>query len=275
MAQSGGKVLMPLVGLVVGTVICSLPYLLYSAQFPPLAVTAIALMLASMGLAIIRPSEKWRSGIGVGAGILVPIVTIIGIDLQRDPTSHNLFPFEIAFGLAVGMPAALLGALLGGFIARAANVPALAGAAVTALGVLTAAFHVPFVFAERAALEAEARTKLGALAAAQKRFQASDRRGGYTCDLKKLGQTFDTRVRWHEPNRPIEGIYGAGTWATAGGYEFMLLCPKKAFRSDRFRLTAAPAFGSLGRWVYCADADGQIRQMTRSRFNEAGCGTGR
>lgn len=265
---------MPFVGLVVGAVICSLPYLLYSAQFPPLAVTAIALMLASTGLAIMRPSDKWRSGIAVGAGILVPIGTIIGIDLQRDPTSHNLFPFEIAFGLVFAMPGALLGAWLGGFMGRVAAVPALVGGAVTAVGVLTAAIHVPFVFAERAAGEAEARTKLSALVTAQNRFHALDRRGDYSCNLKELGQAFDAPVRWHEPYRPVEGIYGGGTWARAGDYEFLLLCRKKAHRSDRFRLAAAPVRGTLGRWAYCAEADGVIRQVKRSRYNETGCGIG-
>ena len=265
---------MPFVGLVVGAVICSLPYLLYSAQFPPLAITAIALMLASTGLAVMRPSDKWRSGIAVGAGILVPMVTIIAIDLQRDPTSHNLFPFEIVFGLAVAMPGALLGAWLGGFIGRVTAVPALVGGVITAIGVLTAAAHVPFVFTERAAGEAGARTKLRALVTAQNRFPASDRRGGYTCNLKELGQTFDAPVQWHKPYRPVEGIYGGGTWAPAGGYEFMLLCPKKGPRSDRFRLAAAPVRGTLGRWAYCAEADGAIRQVNRSQYNETNCSVG-
>lgn len=262
---------MPFVGLVVGAVICSLPYLFYSAQFPPLAITAIALTLASTGLAIMRPSDKWRSGIAVGAGILVPIPTIIAIDLQRDPTSHNLFPFEIAFGLAFAMPGALLGAWLGGFIGRVAAVPALAGAVITAIGVLTAAIHVPFVFAERAAGELGAREKFGALVTAQNRFHASS--GAYACNLSKLGEAFDTPVRRHEPFRPAERIYKTGTWATAGDYEFVLLCTQRT-RSDRFLLTAAPVREDVGRWAYCAEAGGVIRQVKRSQYNEAGCGIG-
>ena len=268
-----GKVFKPFVGFAVGAFICSLPYLLYSAQFPPLGITAVALILASAGLAIMRPSDKWWSGIGVGAGILVPMGAIIAIDLQRDPTSHNLLPFEIAFGLAFAMPGALAGAWLGGFIGRTAHVPAMAGAAVTAIGVLTAAIHVPFVFAERAALEAEARTKLQALVTAQDRFHSSNRGGDYTCNLKELGQTFDTPVRWHKPLRPVAGIYQGGTWVAAGGYEFMLLCRHWGRRSNRFRLTAAPARGALGRWAYCGEADGTIRQVGRGRYNETGCGT--
>ncbi len=272
MAQLPREVIIPFAGLVVGAVICSLPYLLYSAQFPPLDITALALMLASTGLAVMRPSEKWWCGIAVGAGILVPIVTIIGIDLQRDPTSHNLFPFEIIFGLAFAMPGALLGAWLGGFIGRVATAPAIAGAVITAAGVLAAALHVPFVFAERAAGELDAREKFGALVTAQNRFYASNR-GAYTCNLAKLGQAFDTPVGRHEPFRRAERIYKTGTWAKAGDYEFVLLCDQRP-PGNRFLLTTAPARGALGRWAYCAEADGVIHQVKRSQYNETGCGIG-
>ena len=260
---------MPFVGFVVGAVICGLPYVLYSAEFPPLAVTAIALMLASMGLAIMRPSEKWGLGFAVGAGILVPITTIIAFDVARDPTSHTLLPFEIAFGLAVAMPGSLLGAWLGGFIGRAMRVPWQAGAAVTAVGVLTAALHVPIVFAERAAGELEAREKLGALLNAQNRFHASSR-GAYTCDLSKLGEAFDTAVRQHVPFGPVQRIYRTGTWARASNFEYVLLCDQRA-RGNRFRLTAAPIRESAGRWAFCGEADGVIRQVKRSRYNKNGC----
>jgi len=263
---------MPFVGFIVGGVICSLPYLLYSAEFPPLALTAIALTLAGAGLAIVRPSNKWRSGIAVGAGIVVPIATLIGIDLQRDPTSHNLWPLEIVFGLAIAMPGALLGAWVGGYLGRVAAIPDLAGAAVTAVGVLMAAVHVPFIFAERAAGERDAREKLGELATAQKNFHAPSPRT-YTCNLSKLGKTFDTPVRRHELTQPVKGIYKAGTWARAGDYEFMLLCEQKN-RGDRFLLTAAPVRGTLGRWAYCVETDGVIRQVERGQYNEKGCGIG-
>lgn len=264
---------MPFVGLIVGAVICSLPYLLYSAEFPPPAITAIALTLASAGLAIVQPSDKWRSGIAVGAGILVPIATVIGIDLQRDPTSHNLWPFEVVFGLAIAMPGALLGALVGGYLGRVAAMPALAGAAVSAVGVLMAAAHLPIVFAERAAGERDAREKLGALATAQKDFHAARGRSTYTCNLSKLGKAFETPVRRHEPTQPVKGIYETGTWARAGDYEFMLLC-ERSNRGDRFLLTAAPVRGTLGRWAYCVETDGVIRQVELGQYNKKGCGIG-
>jgi hypothetical protein len=261
---------MPFVGFVVGAVICSLPYLLYLAQFPPPAVTAIALALASAGLAIIRPADKWQSGIAVGASIVVPMVVSIAPDLLRDPTSHNLWPLGLLFGLAVTMPAALLGAWLGGYLGRTAALPTLAGAAITAAGIFLAAAHVPFVLAERDARELRAQEKLNALVAAQSNFRSSNRRAVYTCNLRKLGEAFDTPIRAHESVRPVEGIYTVGTWARAGDYEFMLLC-EDMNRGRRFLLTAAPTPGTLGRWAYCVGTDGVLRQVERSRYSKRGC----
>ena len=262
---------MPFIGFVLGTLICSLPYLFYSAEFPPAAITAIALALASAGLAIVRPSAKWPSGLAVGAAIIVPLATVIGIDLVRDPTSHNLWPIAFVMGLGLTMPAALLGAWVGGYLGRVAAIPRPAGAAVAAMGVILAAAHLPIVFAERAAGELAAQQKLHALVTAQDRFRASGR-NRYTCDLKKLPEAFDTPVRGHRVSRPVKGIYEIGTWARAGGYEFMLLCEHRN-RGERFLLTAVPVPGALERYAYCWESNGAIRPVDRGRYKANGCDT--
>jgi hypothetical protein len=112
------RLMMFLAGLVLGAAICSLPYVVYAAEFPPLLITTIALALAAAGLAVARPADRWLSSAGVGVGIVVPIIVTIVLDLRRDPTSHNLAPFEILIGLAAGMPPALVGALVGGLMNR-------------------------------------------------------------------------------------------------------------------------------------------------------------
>ena len=263
---------MPFIGFILGAVICSLPYLLYSAQFPPAAITAIALALASAGLAIVRRADKWPIGLAVGMGIVVPLATVIGWDLARDPTSHNLWPIAFVMGLGLTMPGALLGAWVGGYLGRVAAIPRPAGAAVAAMGVLLAAAHVPFVFAEMAAGELDARQKLRALMAAQERFRASGR-SVYTCDLDKLGEPFDTPVRRSRRSRPVKGIYELGTWARAGGYEFALLCEQRN-RGQRFLLSASPLPWTLGRSAYCMESDGVVRPVERGQYNEMGCATG-
>lgn len=112
---------------------------MYAAEFPPWRVTAIALALASCGLAIVRPTQRWLSAAGVGAGILVPVIATIVLDIRRDPTSHNLFPLEIIIGLAFGMPPALLGALCGGFTRHITVSRSLVGGTIAALGFAVAA----------------------------------------------------------------------------------------------------------------------------------------
>lgn len=52
---------------------------------------------------------RWRSGWRIAAmlpllGVLFVAVRIL-VDTRRDPTSHNLWPFEIVFGTAVALAA--------------------------------------------------------------------------------------------------------------------------------------------------------------------------
>ena len=41
------------------------------------------------------------------------------VDVARDSTSHNLWPFEIVFATAIGIAGAFVGALIGWLLARA------------------------------------------------------------------------------------------------------------------------------------------------------------
>jgi hypothetical protein len=49
----------------------------------------------------------------------VPIAVLCKLvwDVVADPTSHNLWPFELAIAVAVGAAAALVGALVGWVLA--------------------------------------------------------------------------------------------------------------------------------------------------------------
>src|SRR5688572_2313788 len=166
--------MMFLTGLALGAAICGLPYVVYAAEFPPLVITMIALALAAAGLAVARPADRWLAGAGVGAGIVVPIVVTIVLDYQRDPTSHNLAPFEILIGLAVGMPPALLGALLGGLTGRVKFRRSPVGGTIAALGLAVAAVHAPVMLARTRASESGALTRIRSLRDAQARFRSAN-----------------------------------------------------------------------------------------------------
>jgi hypothetical protein len=251
-----------LVGLALGAAICGLPYLVYAAEFPPWEITMIALALASVGLAVVRPADKWRSGAGVGAGILVPMIATIVVDYQRDPTSHNLFPLEILIGLAVGMPPAMLGALLGGLTSRVSFGRSLVGGTIAALGLAVAAAHAPVILARTVASESNASAKIRSLMAAQDRFRSSNPIRGFSCDLDELGERLDA------PARPIDRrARRVGTYAPAGDYEFSLQCGGGINPVTTYVLMAKPGQQGLGRWIYCAEADGRLLVAKRHRSN--------
>jgi hypothetical protein len=76
-----------------------------------LTVAIVAILFAAISnLGILR------SALAVGCGVPAATFARVVADGLQDPTSHNLWPFEVGFALIVGMaaawPAALLGALI-------------------------------------------------------------------------------------------------------------------------------------------------------------------
>ena len=74
-------------------------------------VAIVAILVAAIsGLGIAR------SALAVGCGVPAATFARVVADGVQDPTSHNLWPFEVGIALIVGMaaawPAALLGALI-------------------------------------------------------------------------------------------------------------------------------------------------------------------
>lgn len=81
---------------------------------PGLLVIAIsALLLRVVGVASLR-----RATLMVGAMAAAAVIARVVVDAVRDPTSHNLWPFELIIALAVGFACAAAGALVGAVVAR-------------------------------------------------------------------------------------------------------------------------------------------------------------
>jgi hypothetical protein len=51
--------------------------------------------------------------LAAGAAVPAPILTRIAVDTARDPTSHNLWPFEFIIGAVIGVLCSSAGALVG------------------------------------------------------------------------------------------------------------------------------------------------------------------
>lgn len=254
-----------LIGVCLGALLCALPKLIYGATFPPIAITSVLLAFAAVGLAMSHPGARWQTGAGVGFGLIVLIIVQMALDYSRDPTSHNLAPFEIIIGLVIGLPPAIAGVLLGNVVRRNVARPEVGGFALVTLSLVGAVASALATAAEITRLEALALTKVAALNAAQHKFRALHPARGYTCDLNELGEAFSGSIQSNhrsESYRLNNVVYRGGTAAFEGEYRYSLKCDGKPDPQDSFVLTArAQPIGSRPLAVFCVGSDGAIRSI--------------
>jgi hypothetical protein len=60
----------------------------------------------------------------IGASTPCAVMARVIYDTSADPTSHNLWPFEIVIAIGLGFVASLVGAVVGGFLASATRTDA-------------------------------------------------------------------------------------------------------------------------------------------------------
>ena len=78
----------------------------------------IVVGFAALALCSFRIAPFWRVTGIVGASVPAAVFARVLWDCAQDPTSHNLWPFEVVIALLVGLAVAFAGALAGGLIAR-------------------------------------------------------------------------------------------------------------------------------------------------------------
>lgn len=79
--------------------------------WPLLIVIALAAVLrAACG------TRFWSAALVVGASVPAAVLARIVYDTASDPTSHNLWPFEIILAAGPGLLAGVMGALVGGLL---------------------------------------------------------------------------------------------------------------------------------------------------------------
>jgi FtsH-binding integral membrane protein len=82
---------------------------LYQTVFYTLAPGAFLVTLIS---GFIRKNKPAMNALIISLGVMLGMLSRIAVDLIKDPSSHNLFPFELMIGLVIVLPAAFLGAYL-------------------------------------------------------------------------------------------------------------------------------------------------------------------
>lgn len=81
---------------------------------PGLIVVGVtALLLRSLRIASLK-----RSALVIGSSVPGAVMARVVVEALRDPTSHNLWPFELVIALFLGLPLAFVGGMVGAGIAR-------------------------------------------------------------------------------------------------------------------------------------------------------------
>lgn len=77
----------------------------------------VGALLAAAACAFAR-TRPWVAGLAVAAAVPAAVMARVVHDTLRDPTTHNLWPFELVLAAGPGILAGLGGALAGAVLAR-------------------------------------------------------------------------------------------------------------------------------------------------------------
>jgi hypothetical protein len=90
----------------------------YAALSLPNALLGVGLLVPLLAAAAIRVVAGVPFLAAVGVGLAVPCVVALRVvaDVMGDPSSHNLWPFEVILASVVGLAVSVCGALLGGVV---------------------------------------------------------------------------------------------------------------------------------------------------------------
>lgn len=77
----------------------------------------VGALLAAAACAFAR-TRPWAAGLAVAAAVPAAVMARVVHDTLRDPTTHNLWPFELVLAAGPGILAGLGGALAGTVLAR-------------------------------------------------------------------------------------------------------------------------------------------------------------
>jgi hypothetical protein len=104
--------------LAVGLPYWSIPYTAVSLPDTLLTPALYLVGVAALLLAWRVRTSIARTVVFAGGSLPAAVAARIAVETSQDPTSHNLFPFELAFAIGVALMAALPGAVLGRLLAR-------------------------------------------------------------------------------------------------------------------------------------------------------------
>jgi hypothetical protein len=219
-----------------------------------LAIGASAL-LAGLALGLKRRRSAVTVGLILSCGPFLLTALNIAVDVARDPTSHNLFPFELLIALAIGLVPAV--GLSIGYAIPPARVPpraSLIAAGLAALAALSSPAVARIYYRD---VETSVQATLRRLLAAENGYRAASQAHRFTCDGPLLPR-FE-HERWFA-NTQL-GFTTPDHFQGPGGYWFMLQCGPLS-RGDDVSIRAFNSYGG----EFTIDASGAIlRGSQKSR----------
>lgn len=87
----------------------------------PRDVQGLGLLIGAMlaaGACLFGRAPAWAAGLAVAAAVPCAVMLRVIADVARDPTTHNLWPFELVLAAGPGLVAGLGGALVGALARR-------------------------------------------------------------------------------------------------------------------------------------------------------------
>jgi hypothetical protein len=101
-----------------GFLAVGLPYwqIPYNKVNLPDAVMGLGLLVIVAASAVARAGGRipiFKTTLVVGAAVPAAVFARVIVEGMKDPTSHNLWPFEVVIALVVGLGASVIGTLLG------------------------------------------------------------------------------------------------------------------------------------------------------------------
>lgn len=78
----------------------------------------VIIVLAALLLRACGITPFWKTARTLGWALAAAVIVRVLVEGMRDPSSHNLWPFEVAIALLLGFACSLTGAAIGSLIAR-------------------------------------------------------------------------------------------------------------------------------------------------------------
>jgi|HigsolmetaAR201D_1030396.scaffolds.fasta_scaffold00268_32 hypothetical protein len=109
------------VGIPYWSIPCDSPAFSLPSALPDAGLVVVGCMAALAR--VLSPAGLVRTTLAAGASVPAAVMARVVYEVVPDPTSHNLWPFELALAVVPGFGPALAGAVAGGLAARLSRTP--------------------------------------------------------------------------------------------------------------------------------------------------------